>query len=122
MEGRKRAFAHPATFVATLPEPHPEREDALPTKRVKRCACDKFDTTGKALLIVRNRVKPQNQKYFAFPEVKIMALIRQPGPHEGAFRDRHDALGRGCGGRFGVRHDFFAPDENAEAYGQVVWS
>jgi len=27
--------------------------------------CDKFDTSGKSLLIVRNRVKPQNQKYFA---------------------------------------------------------
>ena len=26
-----------------------------------------------------------------------------------------------CGGRFGVRR-FFTPDENAKAYGEVVWS
>ena len=36
--------------------------------RAECAECDKFDTTGKSLLIIRNRVKPQNQKYFAFPE------------------------------------------------------
>src|SRR2546430_4714789 len=32
-------------------------------------------------------------------------------PTRGAYHDRHDTWGAGCGGRFGVRHDFFAPDE-----------
>jgi hypothetical protein len=30
-----------------------------------------INPTGKSLLIYGNRVKPQNKKYFAFPEVKI---------------------------------------------------
>jgi len=42
-------------------------------------------------------------------------------PARGAYHDRHDTLGAGCDGRFGVRR-FLAPDENAEAYGEVVWS
>src|SRR5438105_2373837 len=42
-------------------------------------------------------------------------------PTRGAYHDRHDTWGAGCDGRFGVRR-FFAPDENAEAYGEVVWS
>src|SRR2546423_14675022 len=43
-------------------------------------------------------------------------------PTRGAYHDRHDTLDAGCDGRFGVRRDFFAPDENARAYGEVVWS
>ena len=42
--------------------------------------------TGKSLLIFRNRVKPQNQKYFAFPEGAnhgICCVVL--GPHEGRF-------------------------------------
>src|SRR5438876_3729482 len=42
-------------------------------------------------------------------------------PTRGAYHDRHDTLGAGCDGRFGVRR-FLTPDENAEAYGEVVWS
>src|SRR6266576_5453680 len=43
------------------------------------------------------------------------------GPTRGAYHDRHDTWGAGCGGRFGVRR-FLTPDENAKAYGEVVWS
>src|SRR5437773_10192262 len=43
-------------------------------------------------------------------------------PTRGAYHDRHDTWGAGCDGRFGVRHVFFVPDENAKAYGEVVWS
>src|SRR5439155_1260805 len=47
--------------------------------------------------------------------------LRHPGPHEGRFAivtmrwagDAVDALASGV---------FFAPDENAKAYGEVVWS
>src|SRR3989440_3326922 len=46
---------------------------------------------------------------------------RRLGPTRGAYHDRHDTWGAGCGGRFGVRR-FLTPDENAKAYGQVVWS
>src|SRR5439155_24029044 len=42
-------------------------------------------------------------------------------PARGAYHDRHDTWGAGCGGRFGVRR-FLTPDENAKAYGEVVWS
>src|SRR5439155_19467504 len=42
-------------------------------------------------------------------------------PTRGAYHDRHDTLGAGCDGRFGVRR-FLTPDENAKAYGEVVWS
>src|SRR5438128_1061416 len=42
-------------------------------------------------------------------------------PSRGAYHDRHDTWGAGCGGRFGVRR-FLTPDENAKAYGEVVWS
>jgi hypothetical protein len=52
-----------------------------------------FCPSGKSLPIIGNRVKPQNQKYFAFPEGANLHVFGQPGPHEGAFRDRHDALG-----------------------------
>src|SRR5258708_21436008 len=41
-------------------------------------------TTGKSLLIYRNRVKPQNQKYFAFPEGQIRGTsIAIPSREEG---------------------------------------
>jgi hypothetical protein len=80
-----------------------------------------FCPSGKSLPIFRNRVKPQNQKYFAFPEMKIMALVASSRPARGAFRDRHDALGWGCDGR-GRRQALFVPDETLSAYGEVVWS
>ena len=76
---------------------------------------------GKSLLLIGNYVKPQNKKYFAFPEVKIMALIRPSRPTRGAFRDRHDALG-GAAVDALASGMFFMPDENARAYGEVVWS
>src|SRR5437667_2193664 len=42
-------------------------------------------------------------------------------PTRGAYHDRHDTWGAGCGGRFGVRR-FFNAGRNARAYGEVVWS
>src|SRR4030081_3072272 len=40
--------------------------------------------TGKSLLIYRNRVKPQNKKYFAFPEGQIRGTsIAIPSRQEG---------------------------------------
>jgi hypothetical protein len=63
------------------------------TMRVGSVGCDKFNTTGKLLLIYGNRVKSQNQKYFAFPEMQIRVLVSPTRPARGAFRDRHVALG-----------------------------
>src|SRR5205085_11513370 len=63
----------------------------------------------------RNRVKIQNQKYFALPEAKSPAHYAHPVPLRGVSADRHDE-GRGCGGREvrkTVAHD---------AYGKSVWS
>src|SRR6266853_6808891 len=45
-----------------------------------------IDPTGKSLLIFRNRVKPQNKKYFAFPEGQIRGTsIAIPSRQEGRF-------------------------------------
>jgi hypothetical protein len=70
-----------------------ERGETHHRSAMWRAWCDKFDTTGKSLPIFRNHVKPRNEKYFAFPEMKIMALVASSLPTRGAFRDRHDALG-----------------------------
>src|SRR5207247_2245811 len=57
---------------------------------------------------------------FTILEIRIITLpVSRPA--RGAYHDRHDTWGAGCGGRFGVRC-FLAPDENAKAYGEVVWS
>ena len=45
-----------------------------PVRALRRSAGDKFSTTGKSLLIVRNRVKPRNQKYSLSTSGKSMAL------------------------------------------------
>ena len=61
-------------------------------------------------------------KIFCFPRrANQWHWVRQPGPHEGRFAivtmrwagAAMDALASGA---------FFAPDENAKAYGEVVWS
>ena len=48
-----------------------------------------ISTTGKSLLIFRNDVKAQNQKYFASRLTQISSLIRAVPTRRGAFRDRH---------------------------------
>jgi len=77
--------------------------------------CDKFNTTGKSLPIFGNRVKPQNQKYFAFLVGQITGTSSAVSrPHEGRFavvtkrwaRDAMDALASGV---------IFTPDEIARA-------
>jgi hypothetical protein len=88
--------------------------------RITERACDKFNTTGKSLLVFRISVKPRNQKYFTWRFCKSELQLRRLIPEEGR-RPSSLNVGMGCGGRFGVRRGF-APDENAEAYGEVVWS
>src|ERR1700704_4979200 len=45
-----------------------------------------IDPTGKSLRIYRNHVKPQNKKYFAFPEGQIRGIsIAIPSRQEGRF-------------------------------------
>ena len=85
-----------------------------------RNACDKSTPTGKSILIFRNRVKPQNQKYFAFPEKQISAVFGHPGPTEGRFAIVTE---RWAGLRWTLwRQAWFRAGRNAEAYGEVVWS
>ena len=57
-----------------------------------------IDPTGKSIPIYGNRVKPRNEKYFAFPEGQIRAISNASRPDQRGARDRHD-VGRGCGGR-----------------------
>ena len=72
--------------------------------------------TGKSLLILRNRVKPQNKKYFAFPEGQIRGTsIAIPVPGRGASANVTNV------GRVAVDAD--VPTTNgADAYGEDVWS
>jgi hypothetical protein len=47
--------------------------------------------TGKSLLILRNRVKPRNRKYFASPPTQISSLIRTVSfRQEGRIARRHE--------------------------------
>jgi hypothetical protein len=55
--------------------------------------------TGKSLLVCRNRVKPQNKKYFAFTEFRLALYHIHPVSVRGACHDRHER-GAGCGGRW----------------------
>jgi hypothetical protein len=61
-----------------------------------RIVADRF--AGKALLIFGNYVKPQNKKYFAFPEMQTGLYHRHPVPTRGALAIVTN-VGRGCGGR-----------------------
>jgi hypothetical protein len=71
--------------------------------------------TGKSLLVYRNRVKPQNKKYFAFPEGQIRAYLLPSRPAQRGVGQRHDV------GRVAV--DVEVPVTNgAKAYGKDVWS
>jgi len=64
--------------------------------------------TGKSLLIFRSRIKPQNQKYFAFAvgQISGMNLPDSPDKRGGGMRWTRNA-------RKTNAHD---------AYGEVVWS
>jgi hypothetical protein len=45
-----------------------------------------INPTGKSLLIIGSRVKPQNKKYFCFRPTQISSLIRCLVPPEGRSR------------------------------------
>jgi hypothetical protein len=71
--------------------------------------------TGKSLLIVGSRVKPQNKKYFAFPEGRNRAYLSPSRPEKGRIMIVTN-VGRGA-------VDAKVPTTNgAEAYGEDVWS
>src|SRR5439155_12928495 len=76
---------------------------------------------GKSLLIFRIVSSPGSKNISLHISVNQNYNSARLAPTRGAYHDRHDTWGAGCDGRFGVRR-FFAPDENAEAYGEVVWS
>jgi hypothetical protein len=76
--------------------------------------------TGKSLLIVRNRVKPQNQNIPLFHFCKSELQLRRLIPEEGRWPSS-PSVGMGCGGPGSVKR-LLAPDEALFAYGEVVWS
>ncbi|MGQ0686275.1 hypothetical protein [Bradyrhizobium sp.] len=77
-------------------------------------------------------------KFLSSPKIKKISLYRnsdlryafpRPGPAEGRFANRHDALGLGCDGRGRLRRngsvserDRAAAGRKAAADGEVVWS
>ena len=56
------------------------------------------DPTGKSLLVFGSRVKPQNKKYFCFPEGKSGVCICPSRPGQKGVGRRHGRW-TGCGGR-----------------------
>ena len=60
--------------------------------------CDKTTRRANHLPIIGISVKPQNKKYFAFPEVEIGLYRMHPVPTRGALAIVTN-VGRGCGGR-----------------------
>jgi hypothetical protein len=75
-----------------------------------------IDPTGKSLRIFRNRVKPRNQKYFAFVAGQISDLNLPVSPDKrGGSRSSRNARWDAV--------DVDVPLTNGtEAYGEVVWS
>jgi hypothetical protein len=61
-----------------------------------------INPTGKSLPIIRNLVKPRNQKYFASRLTQITSKSNPSRPTRGAIARRHER-GAGCGGRESVR-------------------
>jgi hypothetical protein len=66
-------------------------------------------------------VKPQNQKYFSFPEFRFPLYIARPVPLRRGVAHRHETLGAGCDGRR-RRRVVDPPDETLPADGEVVWT
>jgi hypothetical protein len=64
-------------------------------------ALRQINATGKSLLIIRNHVKPRNQKYFCFRLTQIRCISKPSRPTRGAIARRHER-GAGCGGRGGA--------------------
>jgi hypothetical protein len=63
-----------------------------------RAAREPIGTTAKSLLIIRNRVKPWNQKYSAFVPTQISRTTSLVSRQKRDARDRHERAVR-CGGR-----------------------
>jgi hypothetical protein len=75
-------FAHPAIFC--------ERASDVQLRQI--------NTTGKSLRIIRNRVKPWNQKYCAFVLTQISRITPPVSRRMRGARDRHERAVR-CDGR-----------------------
>src|SRR5262245_53871276 len=77
---------------------------------------------GQITSVLRNRVKPLQQKYSALQKSQIRSIIHPvPRPTRGTFRDRHDTWGAGCDGRC-WRQVISHQTKTLTAYGEVVWS
>ena len=124
--------------IVTVVHRHLDRDDAaardhrrsgsvLPEPRLtsvaagRRAGCDKFDATGESASDFRNVSSPGIKNIPLHVGQITDLILRIPAHTRGRFAivtmrwagDAMDALASGV---------FFAPDENAEAYGQVVWS
>ena len=75
-----------------------------------------IDPTGKSLLVFGKHVKPQNKKYFAFPEGRNSAYLLPSRPDKRGVGHRHE---RGTGMRWARKLRLTSA---AKAYGKDVWS
>jgi hypothetical protein len=83
-------------------------------------AMRQFSTTGKSLRFygIVSRAEKKNISLYRNSDLRYQS--NQPVPHEGTYHGRHDALVRVA--MDAAASGAFAPDENAAAYGEVVWS
>src|SRR2546429_685623 len=75
----------------------------------------------KSSLLIFGNSQATESKIFCFTILEIRIITPAiPARTRGVSRSSR-CVGSECGGRFGVRR-FLTPDENAKAYGEVVWS
>jgi hypothetical protein len=84
--------------VGTLSFCPPGELICLARKRNFNAQLRQTGTTGKSLLIFRNRVKPGNQKYSAFVLTQIIGITPLVSRQMRGARDRHERAVR-CDGR-----------------------
>ena len=100
-QARRRAHYHRQVGTLALCPPYRRwlrRLICLPRKRKFRAGSATINTTGKSLLIIRNRVKPSAQKYSAFVLAQISRITPPVSPDERGARERHERAVR-CDGR-----------------------
>src|SRR5205809_5712246 len=86
-----------------------------------RAGCDKIRHDGQITSDCQKSCQAPESKIFRFTILEIRIITSPIPAHTRGVSRSSRCVGPECGGRFGVRR-FLTPDENAKAYGEVVWS
>src|SRR2546426_12248916 len=98
------AFAGTTARAATN-QPVGRARRSLLTRRSPPSDEGGWRSRGKSLLIFSNPSSPGIKNISLHNSVNQNYNLACLAPTRGAYHDRHDTWGAGCGGRFGVRHD-----------------